>query len=241
MSLKNSILSSEFYNTTINESYINIFNKYNSIIIDYLKHCKDNIYIQNNNYQKYIIRQGILTINHVFKLLLIYTKNIELTYFNCQKAYVYFIEFIDQISEDNHSFLQLNSKDASLFVYKKTIFDINNETTTNYISNNEIKKILLILDPLISIYNITLIKLINEFDFDKIIKITNVDFQKTMQKIIKYYIQFDNIEFLNKILEFVIHNNTNLLENLENFIKIFKKKDIDFKNIQLEIIKCSEK
>ena len=45
-----------------------------------------------------------------------------MTYYNCQKGYIYFIEFIGQISEDNHSFLQLNSKDASLFVYKKINF-----------------------------------------------------------------------------------------------------------------------
>ena len=32
-----------------------------------------------------------------------------------------------QISEDNNSYLQLTSKDAMLFVYKKTIFDINTD------------------------------------------------------------------------------------------------------------------
>ena len=37
------------------------------------------------------------------------------------------IEFINQITDDSNKFLQLCSRDASIYVYKKTIFDINNE------------------------------------------------------------------------------------------------------------------
>ena len=36
-------------------------------------------------------------------------------------------EFIEQIIDIQHSFLQLSSRDASVFVYKKTIYEINNE------------------------------------------------------------------------------------------------------------------
>ena len=60
-------------------------------------------------------------------MLLLYTKNLELVNYHCQKSYYYYVEFIGQIGDDNHSFLQLNSKDATLFVYKKTIFEINND------------------------------------------------------------------------------------------------------------------
>ena len=44
-----------------------------------------------------------------------------------KQAIFYYVEFIGQIGEDSQGFLQLNSKDAILFVYKKTIFDINND------------------------------------------------------------------------------------------------------------------
>jgi hypothetical protein len=241
MSYKNNISSIEYYNNTISDNYVNIFNKYNSIIIDYLKHCFDNIYIQNNQYKKYIIRQGILTITHVFKLLLIYTKNIDLTYFNCQKAYVYFIEFIGQIGEDNHSFLQLNSKDASLFVYKKTIFDINNDVTKNYKSDINTKNLFKSLDPLINIYTFTIFKLINDYEFNEIIKLVNLDFQKIMQKIIKYYIEINELEFLDKIYKFIIYyKDANLLETLDCFIKKIKKKDT-INNIELLIINQRDK
>jgi hypothetical protein len=55
-----------------------------------------------------------------------------LTYHHCQKSYSYYIEFIGQIGDDAVTYLQLNSKDAALFVYKKTIFDILEEVKKKY-------------------------------------------------------------------------------------------------------------
>ena len=131
------------------------------IINEYLKHYFDNIYIQNPIYYKYVIKRGIINLNHVFKILLIYTKNLDMIYYNCQKSYIYYIEFIGQIGEDNHSFLQLNSKDASLFVYKKTIFDINNDIRKDYISDiNYQINYLMNVELLIQIYNIILFRFI---------------------------------------------------------------------------------
>jgi hypothetical protein len=52
---------------------------------------------------------------------------VDLTYFHCQKSFYFYVEFVSQISEDEKMFLQLTSRDASTYVYKKTIFEINNE------------------------------------------------------------------------------------------------------------------
>lgn len=52
----------------------------------------------------------------------------DLTFYHCQKGYYYYIEFIEQISSIDHVFLQLNSKDASTYVYKKTIYELDSET-----------------------------------------------------------------------------------------------------------------
>ena len=62
-----------------------------------------------------------------------YTKNLDLTVYHCKKAYLFYVEFIGQIGDDNNSYLQLNSKDATLFVYKKTIFEINNEYRKQFV------------------------------------------------------------------------------------------------------------
>jgi hypothetical protein len=234
---KNSILNTDYYNKTIEDNYITIFGQYNKLITDYLKHCYDNICIQNLEYKNYIIKQGILTIKHVFKILLIYTKNLEMTIFNCQKAYIYYIEFIGQISEDNHSFLQLNSKDASLFVYKKTIFDVNNDTTKNFSSNDNIKNITKIINPIIDIYNSILFRLITDYDDNEIIKIVNIDFQKIIQKIIKLFFELNDLGMLDKINYFILHfKEKNILDNLDLFIKKIKKKDLTNANLDLQII-----
>ena len=130
-----------------------IFAKYLGLITEYLVQCAEGIYIRNPTYYRYILCKGVDTITHVFRLLLLYTKNLDLTYHHCQKSFYYYIEFIGQIGYDNHSFLQLNSKDASLFVYKKTIFDINNEYRKEFGSEVSGNLIMSNIDKLMGIYN----------------------------------------------------------------------------------------
>ena len=121
------INNSENYNNVVTEPLALIFKTYTSLISEYLLFCVDNVYIQKQKYLKYVLIRGIETLQNVFNILLLYTKNLELVNYHCQKSYYYYVEFIGQIGDDNHSFLQLNSKDATLFVYKKTIFEINND------------------------------------------------------------------------------------------------------------------
>ena len=122
-----SLQNIENYKKTFFNTSIEIYAKYLGLIQEYMIQCVESIYIKNKFYNEYVIYKGIETISHVFHLLLLYTKNLELTYNHCQKSFYYYVEFMGQVGNENHSFLQLNSKDASLFVYKKTIFDINNE------------------------------------------------------------------------------------------------------------------
>tara|TARA_E500000178_G_C17000421_1_gene745358 strand:+ start:304 stop:1011 length:708 start_codon:yes stop_codon:yes gene_type:complete len=221
---KNHIHNIELYNSYITENIYDIFNKYILIITDYFKHCSDNMTIQNIQYKNYIIKQGLKTIKHVFFILLIYTKNIDITSFNCQKAYVYYIEFIGQITEDNHSFLQLNSKDASLFVYKKTIFEINPDIQKNYSSNNNDYNKIQSVNKLIEIYNNIIGKLIDEKSLIEIIKIINIELKKTIQKIIKIYNENNNIEYLEKICTFTNQIiDENIIVNLDLYLKKIKK------------------
>ena len=105
--------------------YVNVVNQYLLFGIETIKN-------QNSEYLKYILIKGLFTISHVFKMLLLFTRNLDLTYYHCQKSYSYYIEFIGQIGDDAVTYLQLNSKDAALFVFKKTIFDINQDYKKNY-------------------------------------------------------------------------------------------------------------
>lgn len=127
-----SLETTENYLETYDVSEADMFSKYVNLISEFISQAQTEIQISNLDYYKYVITKGIETITHVFRMLLLYTKNIELSYYNCKKALYYYIEFIGQIGEDNHEFLKLTSKDASLFVYKKTIFSIQNSFRKEY-------------------------------------------------------------------------------------------------------------
>jgi hypothetical protein len=122
----------ENYNKTITDNEDEIYARYTNIIIQYLLLGIEKIKNHNADYVKYIVIKGMFTISYVFKMLLMYTCNLQLTYHHCQKSYSYYIEFIGQIGDDAVTYLQLNSKDAALFVYKKTIFDILEEVKKKY-------------------------------------------------------------------------------------------------------------
>ena len=111
-----SLYNIENYNSSLNVAANDILNKYNLLITEYFK-------LNIKGVKEWM--RGLETISHVFEIMLYYTKNLELTYYHSQKAFYFYGEFISQIIEDPNNYLQLSSKDATLFVYKKTIFEIN--------------------------------------------------------------------------------------------------------------------
>lgn len=120
---KYSLQISSNYNERITCELSDITHKYLFIVNDYL----NNIKLNKKENSKFIILRGLETITHVFNMILFFTKNLEITHFYSEKSFYLYIEFINQITDDSNKFLQLCSRDASIYVYKKTIFDINNE------------------------------------------------------------------------------------------------------------------
>jgi hypothetical protein len=133
----------ENYKSTINDTVQDIIEKYYLLINEYLNFISDNVGFKNISYTKFIIERGLETITHVYSILLYYTRNLDVAYFHGQKAFYFYVEFIEQISEDKHSFLQLSSRDASMFVYKKTIFELNGDIrkTIEPLTINDIEKL----------------------------------------------------------------------------------------------------
>ena len=115
------------YKPSIENSISEILKTFIDILIEYMRFITDKIIMKNKKYYYFIFERGLETLIHVFSVIFYYTKNLELTFYHTQKACYFYVEFIEQISDDNVTFLQLSSRDAILFVYKKTIFDINNE------------------------------------------------------------------------------------------------------------------
>jgi hypothetical protein len=159
---------------------------------------------------------------------LYYTKNIDLTFYHCQKSYYYYIEFIEQISYEQHVFLELNSRDATTYVYKKTIVELNQDFKTNIEPcSDEIKKIMQTIDEQIKV-----LKIIFEFIIDKLS--LNKPLQKNIEIIDKYQdickkisisnIETENIKIFYKIIEIINNNEYSDLEKyFELMINILKK------------------
>jgi hypothetical protein len=165
MSDKLIISNIENYNKTFEFSEIKpyIF-RYMEIINEYMMYVVEHMIIQDDTYLLFLIRRGVETITHCFKILLMYTKNLELTIYQCKKALYYYIEFIGQISDVSlqHSYLQLNSKDATLFVYKKTIYDINNIYRKKFTLEDNEQEILNSISNIIMLFNSNLFNLLQK-------------------------------------------------------------------------------
>ena len=127
------------YKSKLSSSLQSIFANYGEIVSNYINLFYECIKIENKDYFYYLFKNGLMSITHIFNMLLLYTNNLELTQSYCQNSLFYYVEFISQIDNINHSFLELNGKDASLFIYKKSIFEINNDIKKNANIKNNIK------------------------------------------------------------------------------------------------------
>jgi hypothetical protein len=154
------------YKAHIDNSVQEILNKFVMAIIEYMRLISEKITMKNKPYYKFIFERGIETLMHIFSTIFYYTKNLELTFYHTQKAYYFYIEFIEQISDDNVTFLQLSSRDAILFVYKKTIYDLNNEYKKNIKEpTSDEKNILSFVNSYTYIYKNIVQFIINHKDF----------------------------------------------------------------------------
>ena len=225
------------YKEKINKNLEYIINKYEELIIEYIKLISEKINIIKNNYFKFIFFRGYDTITTVFKIMLFYTKNVDLTYYHSQKAFYFYVEFIEQISTDQNSFLQLSSREASLFVYKKTIYDINLEVKKKIKSCDEDENNLINnLNKIIQIY-----KTIYEFSIQQTDKIEEICQLIKKYIAIKFIIELNKIQFeyfqliIDKLIEFKISINV-FFEILELFIKKINVKKNNYNKIKLKIL-----
>jgi hypothetical protein len=162
-----SLQNVENYKKEFNCNVSEIVEKYSELIIEYFKFIMENIKIKNSKLAKFIIIRGLDTITNVFLHILYFTKNIDLSYFHSQKSYYFYVEFVSQISDDEKMFLQLTSRDATTYVYKKTVFDINNEFKKQYENVTiEFKEKMNIIKSYINLYQIYLVKIIQSENID---------------------------------------------------------------------------
>ena len=239
-----SILNIENYKKNIDDPIDEIFNQYLKIMDKYNETIITSIHVNKHDYFKYVYLKGIESLTYIFNMLIIYTKNLSLTYHHSEKSLFYYIEFIGQIGDDNHSFLQLSSKDAILFVYKKTIFDINDYCRKSINNNIEdikiIDKIILyteIYKNCINLYINT--NKINRYDEIELRNNLYCDIFKSIKKLFNNINKSKNInylEYLKKIVSSLLSKQYDFNNENLSYLLILVIKNIDKKKVILNIL-----
>jgi hypothetical protein len=121
----------ENYKEQIKESEKEILQVYTRIVVDYLHFMKKSNKIQKKQCFKFILYRGLETMTHVFNYILFFTKNLEIVKSYAEKSMFYYLEFVSQINKDQNVFLNFTSRDAVIYVYKKTIYEIRNNLSTD--------------------------------------------------------------------------------------------------------------
>jgi len=128
---------SDNYLLNFDGNITNSLNHHLQIINEFFHNIVENN-ITNYDNQLLIIIKGIESLLHIYNYLLYYTRNSCLSFYHTQKAIYMYIEFIKQITDEQNNLLNLKINDAVVFIYKKTIYEINKE----FIKSRENKKLI---------------------------------------------------------------------------------------------------
>jgi hypothetical protein len=113
---------------------ISVHDHYRHVILEYMTYVLKNqtkYAIHNSNTISYIIIRGLETITHVFMMTILHTNNIDAALYYAQKSIIIYTEFITQITHGKNAVFDLNSRDAVVYVYKKTIFMLKRRSVEN--------------------------------------------------------------------------------------------------------------
>ena len=214
-----SLHSNENYKKELESSVDEVIDKFSILLIEYYKFIIENIKVKNKNFGRFIIIRGLDTITNVFLNLLLQTRNLDITYFHCQKSFYFYVEFVGQISEDEKMFLQLSSRDATTYVYKKTIFEmkkINEEMSKTTQDKIEI------VNLYINLYKTFINKIVKTDNYDNETKyIDNVE--TILNKLNKNVLDKRTVNILNDISDKLYYNIDNCYKYLDLNDKIIKK------------------
>jgi hypothetical protein len=227
------------YNLDFNNDILEFINKnkkvninYKNIYIDFLNNIyklliKINNKLTDINNKHEIINSAINMIYHIYFILIVYSKNINLTILLLERGMLLYTEFIimsqDKSIIENICFVP-NINDAILFVYKKTLYNLElNDIKYNkkylFIKNisNINKNILKLLynhfkdDSFAYIYEINM--LLNNIIYNTY-NVTTNNLHDYITNYIYFIINDYNIEIISKILNIKI-----ILELMCIFIK----------------------
>lgn len=216
------------YNKILHDDLCVVTKKYVILTNEYLKFILERTKLKNTNYFRFIIIRGFDTITNIFNHILYYTKNLDLTFYHCQKAYYYYVEFIEQTSEEQHTFLQLTSRDATTYVYKKIFVDlIEDKNKADTLCSSELKDTLNIINEHINIFSVIFAFIVQNLDFVDFHISKFEKYKSICEKIINLDLDSKKCKVFYNSIEIIMRN---LYNNLDIDVDIDIDLDIDVDN-----------
>jgi len=107
-----------------------LIDKYVLLINEYFQQIGNSPIMNTMNFPIYYIYVGITSMHRVFENVILKTKNVNKAYYYAQKSYYYYLEYITQLYDSN-ILLNLNYADIILFIYNKTIFNLDQPNSSS--------------------------------------------------------------------------------------------------------------
>lgn len=223
-------LENKLYNLKLEETYDiyidapikEIIINYTTLLNYYVIYSIENIKSKNAN----IFNKGFSLISNVFITILMYTRSLNTTIHHTQKAILYYIEYISQITDkDETMFFNLTLKDAIVYVYTKTIYDVNENVRSSYVMTKYENRLFNILHILIQNYNNIILFL------TKVESFTEKEILDKKEVLLNIHLLFNEhiLKYYNNIHSSTIEVN---IKKIEKCINNLYSNDV--RNIQIE-------
>lgn len=157
----------ENYNNKCNFTLFEAANKYIDLITYFIFLGKESLAYDSNFV--YTLHKGAEVINNIFNILLLYTRNLDITTHYANQCIYFYVEYINQISNKSAEFVFVNltMQDAILYIYRKSIFEINEQIRRKYKSNSNEKKIYDSISIFNNTYNHIILAFLQNNEFNK--------------------------------------------------------------------------
>lgn len=188
-----------------------LLNRYIDGVYNYLEFASKSPLINND---KKSIHLGFRTITHIFHTNYIQTGDMDIVYLSMQKGYLYYLEFLEQLKENNIND-DLNHTNAILFVHSKALV---NYSEDNRCSDN-------IDETLISKMKIMskLIEMLFWWDNSEIIQ---YEITRNILKVLTNMLIHSDDSFIVSYIEFSqrrVMNHIEYIEFLDYSVKLLKE------------------
>ena len=118
------ISDSSNYKSQLDKTFWEINYTYLQALLDYYKHLKENYTLVSRPNYNFYAEKGLNNLNNVFRMLLVSTKNLELTFFHTIQGHRFYLDFAEHMQNSENVFMKLSLTDALLYSQRKTVYDI---------------------------------------------------------------------------------------------------------------------